>query len=106
MNNNQVLVQFRADKQLRNDCAAIYKALGMDLNTAFRMFMEKTIAVRGLPFAAVLPNREEFKEEGFKAFEALRAEALKQPELTLDEINEEIRLTREDQKKKERQIER
>ena len=31
----QVLNQFRSDKTLRDDCVAIYEALGMDLNTAF-----------------------------------------------------------------------
>ena len=33
----QVLNQFRSDKALREDCIAIYEAMGMDLNTAFRM---------------------------------------------------------------------
>ena len=42
----QVLNQFRSDKTLRDDCVAIYEALGMDLNTAFRMFMERTRMVR------------------------------------------------------------
>ena len=50
----QVLNQFRCDKNLREDCVAIYAALGMDLNTAFRMFMERSRMVGGLPFPAVL----------------------------------------------------
>lgn len=56
----QVLNQFRSDKKLRDDCVAIYEALGMDLNTAFRMFMERTRMVGGLPFPATLIeyNRE------------------------------------------------
>lgn len=53
----QVLNQFRSDKTLREDCVAIYEALGMDLNTAFRMFMERTRMLRGLPFPAVLPEK-------------------------------------------------
>ena len=52
----QVLNQFRSDKALREDCVAIYEALGMDLNTAFRMFMERTRMARGLPFSAILPE--------------------------------------------------
>ncbi len=56
----QVLNRFRSDKALRDDCVAIYEALGMDLNTAFRMFMERTRMVGGLPFPATLIeyNRE------------------------------------------------
>lgn len=52
----QVLNQFCSDKELREDCVAIYESLGMDLNTAFRMFMERIRMVRGLPFPAVLPE--------------------------------------------------
>lgn len=35
----QVLIQFRADKLLKQEVAEIYEALGMDLPIAFRMFM-------------------------------------------------------------------
>ena len=90
----QVMNQFRCDKQLREDCVAIYSALGMDLNTAFRMFMERTRIVRGLPFPAVLPEKMITGEEAREIFNKLRDEASDVPEMTLDEINEEIRLAR------------
>ena len=35
----QVLIQFRVDKALKQEVAEIYETLGMDLPTAFRMFM-------------------------------------------------------------------
>ena len=47
----QVLNQFRCDKALREECVAIYSSMGMDLNTAFRMFMERARMVGGLPFS-------------------------------------------------------
>jgi len=90
----QVMNQFRCDKQLREDCVAIYSALGMDLNTAFRMFMERTRIVRGLPFPAVLPEKTITGEEALAIFNKMRDEASDVPEMTLDEINEEIRLAR------------
>ena len=89
----QVLNQFRSDKTLRDDCVAIYEALGMDLNTALRMFMERTRMVRGLPFPAVLPEAE-----AKAAFAAMRREAAESKEITLDEINEEIRAVRQGRK--------
>ena len=49
---------FRSDKTRRVECAAIYEAMGMDLNTAFRMFMEGTRMVRGLLFHAVSPEKQ------------------------------------------------
>ena len=83
----QVLNQFRCEKTLREDCVAIYEALGMDLNTAFRMFMERTRMVRGLPFPAVLPETKMTRGDAQRAIDDLRAEAAELPETTLDEIN-------------------
>ena len=38
----QVLIQFRADKALKQEVTEIYENLGMDLPTAFRMFMVRS----------------------------------------------------------------
>lgn len=94
----QVLNQFRSDKQLREDCVAIYEALGMDLNTAFRMFMERTRMVRGLPFPAVLPDARMTRVEAQRVIDDLRAEAAGSPELTIEEINAEIAAARAERK--------
>ena len=94
----QVLIQFRADKALKQDVADIYEQLGMDLPTAFRMFMKKSKQVRGLPFDAVLPEtkkREDFRE----AFNALREDGKDVPEMSLDEINAEIKAARAERKR-------
>ena len=86
----QVMNQFRSDRQLREDCVAIYESLGMDLNTAFRMFMERTRMVRGLPFPAVLPESKMTRADARNVIESLRREAADAPEFSLDEINAEI----------------
>ena len=94
----QVLIQFRADKALKQDVADIYEQLGMDLPTAFRMFMKKSKQVRGLPFEAILPEsnvREEFRT----AFNFLKEEASDMPKMPLEEINAEISAVREDRKR-------
>lgn len=70
----------------------------MDLNTAFRMFMERTRMVRGLPFPAVLPSDKMTKAEAQAAIDAARQEAADMPELTLDEISAEIRAARMERK--------
>ena len=93
----QVLVQFRADKALKEEVADIYSQLGMDLPTAFRMFMNKSKQVRGLPFDPVLPpvtKREDFRS----AFMSLREEAADVPEMSLEEINAEISAVRAERK--------
>ena len=94
----QVLIQFKADKALKQEVEDVYKRLGMDLPAAFHMFMIKSKQEGGLPFDAVLPEtiaREDFGN----AFNALRDEASDMPEMTLEEINAEISTVRTERKK-------
>ena len=42
----QALVQARMDKELRDEVADIYEALGLDIPTAIRMFFTRTKMVR------------------------------------------------------------
>ena len=44
----QALVQARLDKDLKQEIAEIYEALGMDLPTAIRMFFMHSKMVRGI----------------------------------------------------------
>lgn len=90
----QVLVQFRADKALKQEVAEIYEKLGMDLPTAFRMFMAKSKMVKGLPFEATLPENTITRAEAKNAFYELRKQAADVPEMSLDEINAEISAAR------------
>ena len=95
----QVLIQFRADKELKQEVASIYEELGMDLPTAFRMFMKKSKQVRGLPFDATLSNTSADRKDFREAFYALREEAADLPEMTLEEINAEISQARSERKR-------
>lgn len=96
----QVLIQFRADKKLKQEVAEIYEALGMDLPTAFRMFMTRSKMVKGLPFDATLPENMVTRAEARKAFYELREQAKDIPEISLDEINAEIAAVRAERKVK------
>lgn len=73
---NQTLVQFRVDSSLKKEVTEIYQALGMDLPTAFRMFMIRSKIEHGLPFPAVLPetnaNLSETAENEKLLLEALK----------------------------------
>ena len=95
----QVLIQFRADKALKQEVTAIYEALGMDLPTAFRMFMTRSKMVKGLPFEATLPETNVTRAEALNAFYALREQAADIPEMSLDEVNAEIEATRAERKR-------
>ena len=93
------LLQIRVDEILKDDASALFKALGLDLSTAVRMFLLKSVLQGGLPFEANL------SKSTLDAFLAMRhmqiiSEQNGNSNMTLDEINEEIRLARLERKKK------
>ena len=89
---------FRADKALKQEVAEIYEKLGMDLPTAFRMFMAKSKMVRGLPFEAMLPENTITRVEAKNVFHEMRKQAADIPEMSLDEINAEILASRSERR--------
>lgn len=86
----QSLVQVRVDKSLKEEVSDIYEALGMDLPTAIRMFLARSKMVRGIPFETTLPKGMITRTEALEAFEELRRQAADVPEMSLEEINQEI----------------
>ena len=52
--NTQSLVQLRIDRGLKEEVSDIFAALGLDLSTAVRVFLQRCRAERGIPFALTL----------------------------------------------------
>ena len=94
----QALIQFRVDKDLKQEVADICDALGTDMPTVFRMCMKQIKIVRGIPFPTKLPETVVTRSEAMNAFDQLRQEAAGIPEMSLDEINEEIAAVRTERK--------
>lgn len=44
------LIQFRVDEKLKNSASEIYENLGLDLSSAIKLFLKKTIKLNRLPF--------------------------------------------------------
>ena len=87
------LLQLRVDDNLKREATEIYSQLGLDLHTAIRMFLTRSVQVRGIPFSMQLP------EGDYKAIAAMRrmsrmAEECGVADMTLDEINAEIAAAR------------
>ena len=90
------LLQLRIDDTLRKEASDVYSRLGLDLPTAIRMFLTRSVQVRGIPFSMTLP------EENYKATVAVTAmkrmssdaENAGVADMTLDEINAEIEAVR------------
>ena len=102
------IIQFRVSDQLKDQATEVYKKLGLDLSSAIRMFLMRSVDVNGIPFSTVI----EEEKESYKAYEAARilnevaqrSKELGLDKMTLEEINEEIRLAREERKRKNSEI--
>ena len=90
------LIQIRLDDDLKAEATALYEALGIDLPTAVRMFIKRSLMVKGIPFPMTL-NEQSYNAEGaVQAMHELSASAKQNgtANMSLDEINAEISASR------------
>ena len=54
------VVQVRMDEELRENASRLFDDLGLDLPTAIRMFLKKSLSMNGIPFEVrnAIPNEE------------------------------------------------
>ena len=86
---SQALLQVRVDRGLKEQTAAIYDAIGIDLPTAIRMFFKRSVMVGGLPFEGRSITRDNAAQRAFASMRN-KVETMQEDEPTLDEINEYI----------------
>ena len=93
------VLQVRVDEDLKNQATLIFNGLGIDLSTAIRMFLKKAVLERGIPFETKF---DEVTLKGILAIDRMRtiSEENGNSEMTLNEINEEIKLAREESRRK------
>ena len=90
------LIQLRIDEKLKAEALDIFEKLGLDLPTAIRIFLTRSVQEKGIPFRMTL-KEEEYKAEA--AVHAMRELSRKAKEsniadISLDEINAEINTVR------------
>ena len=68
---------------------------GMSANTAINIFVRTVIRSRSIPFTIKAEPDDSIREQAIKAFRDIRRDAQNRPELSLEEINEEINAVRE-----------
>lgn len=90
------LVQLRIDDELKNQATAVYDALGIDLSTAVRMFLKRSVLVNGIPFDMVLPKSDYKAGKAVRALTELSNTAMENgtADMSLKEINSEIEAVR------------
>ena len=86
------IVQFRVDDNLKLQASSVYEKLGIDLSSALRMFMKRSVMVNGIPFSMILEENAYDSKKAIAAMNRLNASAKESgtADMTLDEINAEI----------------
>ena len=87
----------RMDNDLKVQFDALCDEFGMSTNTAFNILARAVVRKRRIPFVIEAPSKEDVVGRGKAAFDELRRIAADNglAGMSLEEINEEIRLTRE-----------
>lgn len=100
----QSAMTVRIDSQIKSRFDELCVKFGMSANTAINVFVNAVVRTQSIPFS--ISTTEETLSKPATAGERMQAwyknhlESLdpNQPEMTLDEINEEIRLARAERK--------
>lgn len=87
------MLQVRIDDDLKTQAALVYDQLGMDLSTAVRIFLKKSVAVNGIPFEV---KNDSSTNRTMAAINNMRRTAEKNglSDMSLDEIDNIIANTR------------
>ena len=89
--------QLQIDNKLAQKATDIFSSLGLDLKTAIELFLNRSVQVRGIPFAMRLPDkRDNSSSEVIAAMKNMSrmAEEAGVANMTLEEINAEINAVR------------
>lgn len=99
----QTAMTVRMDSQQKVQFDRLCEQFGMSANTAINIFVKAVIRSKSIPFPIKAKEDGESSVKAQEAFNRIRAAAERgdTPELTLDEINEEIREVRRLRKEKE-----
>lgn len=88
----------RLDSQMKSRFDELCTKFGMSANTAINVFVNAVVRTQSIPFTIATTN-ESAGERALKAFQHARQSINRdEPEMTLEEINEEIRLARAERK--------
>ena len=89
--------QLQIDSNLAKKAADIFSSIGLDLQSAIQLFLNRSVQARGIPFSMRLPNNSNTSsDEAINAMKNMsrKAEEAGIADMTLDEINAEINAVR------------
>jgi len=86
----------RMDNDLKVKFNNLCEELGMSTNTAFNIFARQAVRKRSIPFIIEASSKEDIRIQALEAIERMRQSAIESgvAEMSLEDINKEIRLSR------------
>lgn len=99
----QQAMTVKLDSQMKTQFDSLCEQFGMSANTAINIFVNAVVRSKSIPFSINIAGKKtSIYEDAINAVESMQkcAEESDASEMTLEEINEEIRLAREERKKR------
>ena len=97
----QAIFSIRMDESLKNQFDYLCQEFGMNTTTAINIFARAVVRERKIPFEITAPESKITREDAINAFRLLRAQAKANgvSDMSLDEINDEIKAARTERKR-------
>ena len=96
------VIQIRVDEKLKADANKVFEDVGIDMSTAIRMFLKRCVYAQWLPFNNDPLTKDAIEYWEYEGRRLKREDTNPNRDMTLDDINEEIRLAREERRKRNR----
>ncbi len=99
---SQATISIRVDQSLKKKFDLLCEAFGLSATAAFNIFMRTVVREKRIPFEIRADNTDVVRQKALKAFESMRktAEVSSHSDMTLEEINNEIKNVRNERGKK------
>ena len=97
-------INIRMDKTLKEQAEILLSELGMNMTTAFNIFLRQTVRERGIPFqiSAIVPARKALLAEGRQLMKSIQEDSARSGtvNMSMDDIDAEIAAYRREKREK------
>lgn len=95
----QGAMTIRLDNNLKSQFDTLCSEFGMSANAAVNIFINAVVRTRSIPFSITSPAPvDDSRDRALRMIDEIRQEASRREELSIDEINAEIRSVRQERK--------
>lgn len=80
------IVQLRVDDDLKAKASSIYEKLGIDLSSAIKMFLKRSVTVNGIPFSMILDKTDSKQDLADMSIRNINNSAKKIDKFSLNDV--------------------